>query len=84
MFMWKYFFLYTAAGALTGFTHPLSGTFSGGRPVDAAFPVIGTITMGLLIWNLISFGLFWARISLVEVVLGIFIGKSVAIRAYRA
>ena len=79
MFMWNYFFLYTAAGALTGFIHPL---MRGQRPIDTAFPIIGTITMGLLIWNLINFGLFWAAVSFGEVLLGIVIGKSVALRAY--
>ena len=54
----------------------------GQRPIDTAFPIIGTITMGLLIWNLINFGLFWAAVSFGEVLLGIVIGKSVALRAY--
>lgn len=70
MFMWKYFILYFGCGLLLGLSSKADGADAIDRPIEKIFPWVVLLTIGLLIWNFVTFGIVWALVSLAEVFAG--------------
>lgn len=82
MFMWKYFILYFGAGFAVGLSTKVSNSIAGKRPIDALYPMFATICTALIIWNFYKFGATWGLLSIIEAVVGIFVGRIVSHKIY--
>ncbi len=78
MFQWNYFFLFVFLGFLCGFADPRVPPEKI-RGIQNYFAAINFFTFIAILWCIFSFGIFWGILALVEIWIGYYIGRQVAL-----
>ena len=78
MFQWSYFFLYVALGFATGYTNP-AVPHGREKPISALFGVFALISIVGFIGSVSTFGIFWGIVTAIELGIGYYFGRKIAI-----
>ncbi len=78
MFQWHYFFLFVFLGFICGFADPRVPEHRI-RVIQNYYGIITLFTFIALIWSIFTFGIFWGILTLVEIWVGYYFGRQVAL-----